>query len=80
MRWPRLKGERVFVRSDLFSLQDPELKTERQETLWKAHNDLSVELQGWTWKFTYKARLHQVPFYLEKKIREKTSNGMKPLQ
>lgn len=34
--WPRLKGERVFVRSDWFSLQDPELKTEGQEIHWKA--------------------------------------------
>lgn len=78
--WPRLKGELVFVRLDLFLLQDPELKTEHQETRWKAHNHLSVELQGWTWKLTYKARLHHVPFYLEQKIREKTSNGMKPLK
>lgn len=44
--WPGLKGECIFVRLDLFSLQDTELNTEHQEILLKENNFLSVEFKA----------------------------------
>lgn len=44
--WPRLKGERVFVRLDLFLPQDTELNTEHREIRLKESNFLSVEFKA----------------------------------